>query len=414
MPGPSSAIRETENETNQARARNHRLGIDRLAMPNYSSSSVIGSMITFVSLFIGSVGLLLIIFGGYHWIAPKSRVSAIANQLFATDSHRAEIYLPSEYSWRDGHGLAIWKRRGSKQFAIVKKGSQEGQPSFFEFGMGRLSLVREVDAVDQALRLLLEMRSSEEIAAAEKYKAEEIYQKEQEEIRLEVARAKQLENEKRITACHIEWSGYEARMDQLLLTFRGSDWRPARTHLPIGVTIKEAWGVVSAMIDEFVSGLRHGNIGTEFSDIRTLIIGLVGAVEWATDEPESNEALMWASVFSLLSDIDTGRSTCSVVLNRFAKAEHWDLVHGLSVAWARIEADQLDRSRFSPLVECATGAMVKWWRITNPMDYDRATMPAQLASQLKTNSEPTVALLPPLAGDNKIVRLDEFARFVCR
>jgi hypothetical protein len=371
-------------------------------------------MITFASLFIGTVGLLLILLTGYQKLAPKPRISAIANQLFAADSHRAEIYLPSEYSWRDGHGLAIWKRRGSKQFAIVRKGSQKGQPSFFEFGMGRLSLVQEVDTVDKALRLLLEMRSSEEIAAAEKFKAEELYQKEQEEIRLEVARAKQSENEKRITACHIEWSGYEARMDQVLLSLSGSDWRPESTQLPIGVTIKEAWDVVSAMIDELVGDLRHGNTGTEFSDIRTLIFGLVGAVDWAKDEPESNEALMWASVFSLLSDIDNGRSACSVVLNRFAKAEHWDLVHGLLIAWARIEADQLDRSRFTPLIECATGAMVKWWRITNPMEYERATMPAQLASQLRTNSEPTVALLPPLAGDNKIVRLDEFTRFVCR
>ena len=383
-------------------------------MPKNSSSSVIGSMITFVSLFIGSAGLLLILFGSYQRFAPKPRISAIANQLFATDSHRAEIYLPSEYSWRDGHGLAIWQCRGARQFAIVRKGSYEGQSSFFELGMGRLSLVQEVDTVDEALRLLLEMRSSEEIAAAEKYKTEELYQKEQEEIRLQVARAKQLENEKRITACHIEWSGYEARMDQVLLSLSGSDWRPERTQLPIGVTIKEAWDVVSVMIDELIGGLRHGNTRTEFSDIRTLIFGLVGAVDWAMDEPESNEALMWASVFSLLSDIDNGRSACSVVLNRFAKAEHWDLVHSLSVAWARIEADQLDRSRFTPLFECATGAMVKWWRITHPMDYDRATMPAQLASQLKTNSEPTVALLPPLAGDNKIVRLDEFTSFVCR
>jgi hypothetical protein len=203
-------------------------------------------------------------------------------------------------------------------------------------------------------------------------------------------------------------------MDQVLLSLSGSDWRPERTQLPIGVTINEAWDVVSAMIDELVGGLRHGNTGSEFSDIRTLIFGLVGAIEWATDEPESNEALMWASVFSLLSDIDNGRSACSVVLNRFAKAEHWDLVHGLSVAWARIEAEQLDRSRFTPLIECATGAMVKWWRITNPMDYDRATTPAQLASQLKTYSEATASLLSPLSGDNKIVRLDEFTRFVCR
>jgi hypothetical protein len=180
------------------------------------------------------------------------------------------------------------------------------------------------------------------------------------------------------------------------------------------VTIKEAWDVVSAMIDELVGGLRHGKTGTEFSDIQTLIFGLVGAVDWATDEPESNEALMWASVFSLLSDIDNGRSACSVVLNRFAKAQHWDMVHGLSVAWARIEADQLDRSRFTPLIECATGAVAKWWRITNPMDYDRATMPTQLAAQLKTNSEASAALLPPLSGDKKTARLDEFTRFVCR
>jgi hypothetical protein len=371
-------------------------------------------MITFASLFIGTVGLLLILLGGYQRFAPKPRISAIANQLFATESHRAEIYLPSEYSWRDGHGLAIWKRRGSRQFAIVRKGSQEGQPVFFEFGMGKLSLVQEVDTVDEALRMLLAMRSSEEIAAAERYKAEELYQKEQEEIRLEVARAKQLENEKRIIDCHIEWSGYEARMNQVLLSLSGSDWRPERTQLPIGVTIKEAWGVVSAMIDEFVSGLRHGNTGTEFSDIRTLIFGLVGAVDWTMDEPESNEALMWASVFSLLSDIDNGRSACSVVLNRFAKAGHWDMVHGLSVAWARIEADQLDQSRFTPLIECATGALLAWWRITNPADFDKATMPSQLATQLKTNSEANAALLPPLSGDNKIVRLDEFTRFVCR
>ena len=371
-------------------------------------------MITFASLFIGTVGLLLILLSVYQRFAPKPRISDIANQLFATDSHRAEIYLPSEQSWLDGHGLAIWKRRGSKQFAIVRKGSHERQSSFFEFGVGRLSLVQEVDTVDEALRLLLEMRSSEEIAAAEKFKAEVFYQKEQEETRLEVTRAKQLENEKRITACHIEWSEYESQMDQVLLSLSGSDWRPERTQLPIGVTIKEAWDVVSAMIDELGGGLRHGNTGTEFSDIRTLIFGLVGAVDWATDEPESNEALMWASVFSLLSDIDNGRSACSVVLNRFAKSEHWDLVHGLSVAWARIEADQLDRSRFTPLIECATGAMVKWWRIINPMEYDRATMPTQLASRLKTYTEATAALLSPLSGDNKIVRLDEFTRFVCR
>ena len=350
-------------------------------------------MITFASLFIGSLGLLLIIFGGYHWIAPKSRVSAIANQLFATDSHRAEIYLPSEYSWSDGHGLAIWKRRGSKQFAIVRKGSEEGQPSFFEFGMGRLSLVREVDAVHQALRLLLEMRLTEQLAAAKKIEDEERFKKKQEKIRLEVARAKQLDNEKRITACHIEWTGYEARMDQVLLTFRGSDWRPERTRLPIGVTIKEAWDVVSTMIDELVNGLQNGNIGTEFSDTRTLIFGIVGATDLASDDPESNEALMWAAVFSLLSDINEGRAACSVVLNKFSLAGHWNLVHGLSVAWARIEADQLDQSRFAPLIECAIGAMVKSWRITSPADFNKATMPSQLASQLEELSKATSALI---------------------
>ena len=383
-------------------------------MPKNSSSSVIGSMITFVSLFIGSVGLLLIIFGGYHWIAPKSRVSAIANQLFATDSHRAEIYLPSEYSWRDGYGLAIWKRRGSKQFAIVKKGSQEGQPSFFEFGMGRLSLVREVDAVHQALRLLLEMRSAEESAAIKKFEDEERFKKKQEEIRLEVARAKQLENEKRITACHIEWTGYEARMDQVLLTFRGSDWRPERTRLPIGVTIKEAWDVVSSMIDELVNGLQNGNIGTEFSDTRTLIFGLVGASDLASDNPESNEAFMWAAVFSLLSDINEGRAACSVVLNKFSLSGHWNLVHGLSVAWARIEADQLDQSRFTPLIECAIGAMVKWWRINNPAEFDKASMPSHLASQLEELSKATPVTIPPVNGDKKFQRIYEFTRYISR
>ena len=383
-------------------------------MPKNSSSSVIGSMITFVSLFIGSAGLLLILFGSYQRFAPKPRISAIANQLFATDSHRAEIYLPSEYSWRDGHGLAIWQCRGARQFAIVRKGSFEGQSSFFELGMGRLSLVQEVDTVDEALRLLLEMRSSEEIAAAEKYKTEELYQKEQEEIRLQVARAKQLENEKRITACHIEWSGYEARMDQVLLSLSGLDWRPERTQLPIGVTIKEAWDVVSAMIDELVNQLRHGNIGTEFSDTRTLIFGLVGATDWASDEPEPNEALMWAAIFLLLSNINDGRAASSVVLTKFAKAGHWDLVHGLSVAWARIEADQLDQSRCRPLIEFASGSMVKWWRITNPTDFDKATMPSHLASQLEELSRATPVMIPPVNGDKKIQRIDEFTRYICR
>lgn len=354
------------------------------------------------------------LFGGYHWIAPKSRVSAIANQLFATDSGRAEIYLPSEYSWRDGYGLAIWKRRGSKLFAIVRKGSQEGQPSFFEFGMGRLSLVREVDAVDQALRLLLELRSVEESAALKKFEDEERFKKKQEEIRLEVAKAKQVENEKRITACHIEWSGYEAQMDQVLLSLSGSDWRPERTQLPIGVTIKEAWDVVSAMIDDLVGGFRHGNTGTEFSDIRTLIFGLVGATDSDSNDPESNEAFMWAAVFSLLSDINEGREACSVILNRFAKAEHWDLVHGLSVSWARIEADQLDQSRFAPLIECATGAMVKWWRINNPTDFEKAFMPTQLCSQLEKLPKTTPALIPPINGDKRIERLDEITRYLCR
>ena len=371
-------------------------------------------MITFVSLFIGTVGLLLLLLGGYQWLAPKPRISALANQLFATDSHRAYIYLPSEYSWRDGHGLAMWRRRGSKQFAIVRKGVQEGQPSFFEFGMGRLSLVREVDAVDQALRLLLEMRSSEEIAAAEKYKAEEIYQKEQEEIRLEVARAKQLENEKRITACHIEWTEYEARMDQVLLSLSGSDWRPERTQLPIGVTINEAWDVVSAMIDELVNGLQNGNIGTEYSDTRTLIFGLVGASDLASDNPESNEAFMWAAVFSLLSDINEGRAACSVVLNKFSLSGHWNLVHGLSVAWARIEADQLDQSRFTPLIECAIGAMVKWWRINNPAEFDKASMPSHLASQLEELSKATPVTIPPVNGDKKFQRIYEFTRYISR
>jgi hypothetical protein len=371
-------------------------------------------MITFASLFIGSVGLLLILFGAYHWIAPKPRISAIANQLFSTESHRAEIYLPSEYSWRDGHGLAIWKRRGSRQFAIVRKGSQEGQPSFFEFGMGRLSLVQEVDAVDQALRLLLEMRSAEESAATKKYEDEERFKKKQEETRLEVAKAKQLENEKRITACHNEWAGYEIRMSEVLQTFSGSDWRPERTRLPIGVTIKEAWDVVSTMIDELVNGLQNGNIGTEFSEARTLIFGLVGATDLASDDPESNEALMWAAVFSLLSDINEGRAACSVVLNKFALAGHWDLVHGLSVAWARIEADQLDQSRFAPLIECASGAMVKWWRISSPTDFNKATMPSQLAIQLEELSKAIPALIPPANRDSKIQRIDEFTRFVSR
>jgi hypothetical protein len=371
-------------------------------------------MITFASLFIGSVGLLLILFGGYHWIAPKSRVSAIANQLFSTESHRAEIYLPSEYSWRDGHGLAIWKRRGSRQFAIVRKGSQEGQPSFVEFGMGRLSLVQEVDAIDQALRLLLEMRSAEEAAAREKYENEERFKKKQEETRLEVAKAKQLENEKRITACHNEWARYENRMNEVLQTFRGSAWRPERTHLPTGVTIKEAWDVVSTMIDELVNGLRHGNIGTEFSETRTLIFGLVGATDWASDEPQPNEALMWAAVFSLLSNINDGRTSSSVVLTKFVEAGHWDLAHGLSVAWARIEADQLDQSRSIPLIEFASGVMVKWWRITNTGDFDNAIMPSQLASQLEELSKATPALIPSVNGDKRIERIDEFTRFVCR
>jgi hypothetical protein len=258
------------------------------------------------------------------------------------------------------------------------------------------------------------MRSSQEIAAAEKFKAEELYQRAQEEIRIEVARAKQLDNEKRIIDCHIEWSGYESRMNQVLLSLSGSDWRPERTRLPIGVTIKEAWDVVSTMIDEFVNGLRHGKIGSEFSDTRTLIFGLVGATDWANDDPESNEALMWAAVFSLLSDINEGRAACSVVLNKFALAGHWDLVHGLSVVWARIEADQLDQSRFAPLIECASGAIVKWWRITNTADFNKARMPSQLASRLEELCKATPALIPPVNADKKIQRIDDFARYVCR
>ena len=238
--------------------------------------------------------------------------------------------------------------------------------------------------------------------------------KKQEEIRLEVAKAKQLENEKRITACHIEWTGYEARMDQVLLSLSGADWRPARTQLPIGVTIKEAWDVVSTMIDELVNGLQNGNIGTEFSDTRTLIFGLVGAADWTSDEPLFNEALAWTAVFSLLSDINDGRTTSSVVLTKFAEDGLWNLVHGLSVAWARIEADQLDQSRFVPLIECATGAIVKWWRINNPAEFDQASMPTQLNSQIEELSKETPALPPPVNDDKRTERLDEFTRFVCR
>jgi hypothetical protein len=369
-------------------------------------------MITFASLFIGTVGVLLILLGGYQRLAPKPRKSDIANQLFATDSQRAEIYLPSEFSWNEGHGLAVWQLRGSRKFAIVRKGSQEGQSSFFELGMGRLSLAQEVEAVDQALRLLLEMRASEEIAVAKKLEAEVQYKREQEDIRLNVARAKQLENERRIAACHTEWAGYEDRMDQVLLTFSGSGWRPEKTQLPVGVTIKEAWDVTSAMIDELLEGLRHGNIRSEFSEIRTLIFGLVGATDWVSDEPESNEALMWAAVFSLLSNINEGRMSSSAVLTKLAEAGYWDLVHGLSIAWARIEADQLDQSRFTALVECASGAMVRWWRITQPTDFSQAKMPSQMASQLEGLPKATPALIPPTNGDSKIQRIDEFTRYL--
>jgi len=371
-------------------------------------------MMRFASLFIGSVGLILILLGGYLWLAPKPRISSIANQLFATDTQRADIYLPSEYSWSEGHGLALWKRRGSKRFAIVRKGSLAGKQNFRELGIGRLSLVQEVDAVDQALRLLLEMRSDEESKAVQKFEEEERYKKEQEEIRLKAARARQLENEKRVTACHSEWARHEHQMNQVLQALGGSDWRPAGAQLPTGVTIDEAWNVVSAMIDEFVNDLRLGNIGTDLSDIRTLIFGLVGASDWLSDHPGSNEALVWAAVFSLLSDVKDGREACSVALNKFAKAGHWDLVHGLSVAWARIEADQLDQSRFTPLIECATGALITSWRVNNPADYDTATMPSQLVHELEKLSKATPSLLLPVAGTSGIERIDEFTRFACR
>jgi hypothetical protein len=371
-------------------------------------------MSSYISLLIGSVGLILISISIYRWLTPSSRKETLSQQLFATDTQRAKIYLPSEFSWNEGHGLAIWTRRGSRKFAIVRRGAQEGKPSFFEFGMGRLSLVQEVDAVDQALRLLLEMRSAEESAAAKKFEDQERSKKEHEEVRLKVAAAKQLENDLRITARHTEWARHEDQMNEVLQTLSGFEWRPKRTQLPAGVNISEAWDVVSAMIDNLVSGLRHGDIGSEFSETRTLIFGLVGASDWLSNEPRSNEALMWAAVFSLLSDINDGRTASSAIVHRFAKAEQWDLVHGLSIAWARIEADQLDQSRFTPLIKCASGAMVRWWRINQPTDFSKAEMPSYLASQLEERSKATPVMIPPVIGDKKIQRIDEFVRSVCR
>jgi hypothetical protein len=371
-------------------------------------------MITFISIFVGLVGLLLIFLSSYQWFSPQPRISSIANQLFATDRYRAAMYLPSKYSWSKGHGLALWKLRGSKQFAIVRKGLQKGQRSFFELGIGKLSIVKEVDTLDQALLLLLEIRATEQLEVAKRFEAEERYRKEQEELRLEVARAQLEENEKRVSARHMEWAKYEDRMNQLLQTLGGSNWRPEKTQLPPGITIKEAWSVVTALIDDLINDQRRGNGRIDFSEIRILIIGLVGVIDWTKDLSETNEALMWSAILSLLNDVEPGRLVSSTVLNRFAESGYWNLVYGLSVAWARIEADHLDQSRFSPLVECALGAMVRWWRITHPTDFNSALMPSELTSQIEAFTKAGTVTLPPAYGDNSIKRLDEFTRNFCR
>jgi hypothetical protein len=372
-------------------------------------------MMTLIFNLIGFVGLLLFIFSSYLWFSPQPRTSSMAHQLFATESRRAETYLPSDSSWSEGQGLALWKLRGPKQYAIVRKGSQKGFPSLFEFGIGRLSIVKEVATLNQALLLLIEMRETEELAVGKKLDTDEYSTKEPEEIRLELSRARQFEEKNRVSACHIEWAKYEARMNQALQTFEGNHWRPENTRLPAGITIDEAWRVISTSIDDLVNELRRGNRQIDFSETRTLIYGLVGVIQKIETPSETNEAFMWAAIFSLLNDVKTGRLVSSTVLEGFAESGCWDLVYGLSVAWARIEAVQTNQSNFNPLAECALGAMIKWWRITNPTDFNQASMPSELTFQIEAfvNSA-TTATLPPIFGDRSISRADDFTRHLCQ
>lgn len=327
-------------------------------------------MTDFLALVIGAVGLCSLVWGAYTWVAPGRRWTALARELFTHDEHRASAFLPGEKSWTEGHGLALWRSKAGG-YAVVRRGSVPGLPTVREPGLGRFSIVMESQRLEDAVGVLTRMRTDEERDLQRKTE-------ERERLRAEKEAARKREVEETLSA----WAALESRADSFAAACVSKTWRPALSSLPAGVSRNEAWGVVSESIDVLVESARRSVSRHGFQETRTLVNGFSGASDWSDADDLLDESLLWTAVLALLDDIIPGRDVAASVLSHYVRRGRWELVHGLAVEWARIESDQLDRSAREPLVECAAGALVKWWRLSDPVAHQGANIPVAVSHQL--------------------------------
>lgn len=363
-------------------------------------------MLDVVALMFGALGVCSLAWGAYTRFAPGHRWTALARELFTHDEHRASAFLPGEQSWTEGHGLAIWRRKAGG-YAVVRRGSVPGLSTVREPGLGRLSIVMETPRLEDAVGALATLRTNER--ADLQRKADE-----KERLRAEKEASRRREVDETLSA----WAALESRADSFAAACARKTWQPTRSSLPAGVSRDEAWGVVSESIDALVGSVRRAGPSHGFKETRTLVDGFSGSSDWFDTDVLLDESLLWTAVFALLDDINPGRDVAASVLSHFVRRGRWEMVHGLAVEWARVESDQLDRSAREPLMECAAGALVKWWRSSDPVAHQAANIPLavsrQLSQHLAIGKNPASRIEPLNHCAREIRRIDEFVLLVVR
>lgn len=363
-------------------------------------------MLDVVALVFGALSLCLLAWGAYTRLAPGHRWTALARELFTHDEYRASEFLPGEQSWTEGHGLALWRRK-SGGYAVVRRGSVPGLPTVKEPGLGRLSIVMESPCLEDAVGALARMRTDEKNDLERK-------SEEKERLRAENEASRRKEVEETLAA----WATLESGADSFAAACARKSWQPTRSSLPAGVSRDEAWGVVSESIDALVGSVRRAGPSHGFKETRTLVDGFSGSSDWFDADVFLDESLLWTGVFALLDDINPGRDVAASVLSHFVRRGRWEMVHGLAVEWARVESDQLDRSAREPLMECAAGALVRWWRVSDPSAHQAANMPLavsrQLSQHLEIGRNPARPIEPLHHCAREVSRIDEFVLLVVR
>lgn len=345
-------------------------------------------------------GIMCLGFSAYQYFSPKLRLSELATELFRNKSHYSSGYLPGESTWTTGNNLAIWKRRRSKSYSVVKHGRIRGSQTIFEVGLGRMTVLNEFEDLASAVHSLLDLRARE---TEQLQKAQE--QRDREEALAETQR--RLGDEKRK-----HWAHMERELDQFLGSDLDWTWRPEPVSIPKEISLQQAWEIVTLSLDEMLSVTQSERKNGDLLESVVLIEGFVGSLDWFEDDHRLNEALIWHSVLSVLAQPADGVRIFVAVLDRFARLNKWDTFSAFAILWGRIAVSDDAPGGVSSFRRLAISAATRHWRLSSPETFLAAEMPPELNDwcQLVTDTQSKPGLCPTTSHESRIQlqRVDQF------